>query len=179
MASKRQRSDGVVIAESSNIVEDAKRICATRASENIQEFNKRRPRGRGKHASSTLEGCSLSQALKSRPGMLEKGQQILQSYVDVNTTFVVQKAMALNIFAVSMREGSGVLDACTEAAKFTGFNAEVIRRWAEAVFRDFFFVTANIDNVDDELLESELKGSTQSGFLSFMMRVSSSRPPSM
>ena len=35
-----------------------------------------------------------------------------------NTTFSTQKAMALNIFAVCMREGSGVVEACAEAARF-------------------------------------------------------------
>jgi hypothetical protein len=39
------------------------------------------------------------------------------------------------------------------------FNAEVVRRWAKAIFRDFLFTTVNIDNVSDEVLESELSSS--------------------
>ena len=33
---------------------------------------------------------------------------------------------------------------------------EVIRRWAEDIFRDFLFTTTNIDDVDDDALEAEL-----------------------
>ena len=87
---------------------------------------------------------------------MQKGQQVLQTYVETHTTFTTQKAMALNIFAIAKDDGDGILQACSLASKFTGFNAEVIRRWAEVWFRDFLFTTANIDDVDDETLESEL-----------------------
>ena len=78
-----------------------------------------------------MDNSSLLQAVKSRPHILEKGQQ---SYIDANTTLATQKAMALNIFAVCMKEGNGIIEACAEAAKYTGFNAEVVRRWAETIF---------------------------------------------
>ena len=48
------------------------------------------------------------------------------------------------------------MEACTVTAKFTGFYAEVIRRWAECVFPDVFFTSAYIDDIDDEVSEAEL-----------------------
>ena len=156
---KRRRSDSLVVAESCVIPEGVRRTCASKATENIQELS-RRQASRGRHASAgVVDNSSLLQAVKSRPHILEKGQQILHSYIDANTTLATQKAMALNIFAVCMKEGNGIIEACAEAAKYTGFNAEVVRRWAETIFRDFFLITANIDNISDEVLESELSSS--------------------
>ena len=40
-----------------------------------------------------------------------------------------------------------------------GFNSDVIRRWAGAVFCDYFGAVANIDDVDDETIEAELTSS--------------------
>lgn len=51
------------------------------------------------------------------------------------------------------------MDACSLASKVTAFNPEVIRRWGETVFREYFSTTANIDDVDDEALEAELMSS--------------------
>ena len=51
------------------------------------------------------------------------------------------------------------MDACNFAAKCTGFNSDVIRRWAGAVFCDYFGAVANIDDVDDETIEAELTSS--------------------
>ncbi len=65
----------------------------------------------------------------------------------------------MNIFSVAVLEASRILDACNLAAKFTGFSPRVIRRWAEAVFRDFFGAITNIDDADDEALEAELTSS--------------------
>ena len=61
-----------------------------------------------------------------------------------------------------MCEGSGIVEARAVAAKFTGFNAEVVRRWAECVFRDFLFMAANID---DEVLEAELESDREVDFI--------------
>ena len=106
----------------------------------------------------------------------------MHSYIDANTTLATQKAMALNIFAVCMKEGNGIIEACAEAAKYTGFNAEVVRRWAETIFRDFFLITANIDNISDEVWNlncHQAEESIQSGFLSSTMKISSCRQLSM
>ena len=81
---------------------------------------------------------------------------IIQTYIERNSLFHLQKAIALNIFSVAVSDGSGIIDACNLAAKCTGFHIDAIRKWAGAVFRDFFGTVANIDNVDDEALEGEL-----------------------
>ena len=160
-SSRRKRGCVAILGESTNILGDAKRKCATRAGERIEKLSKKQAT-RGRHAADSVwkdEANSLHQALKSRPQILQKGHQILQTYVDGHTTFTTQKALALNIFIIAMKDGDGILQACTLASKFTGFNAEVIRRWAEVVFRDFLFTTANIDDVDDDALENELMSS--------------------
>ena len=96
-SSKRRRSDSLVVAESCVIPEGVRRTCASKATENIQELS-RRQASRGRHASAGIvDNSSLLQAVKSRPHILEKGQQILHSYIDANTTLATQKAMALNI----------------------------------------------------------------------------------
>jgi hypothetical protein len=46
-SSKRRRSDGLILAESSNILEGVKRTCVSKAAEGIQEVSKRR--GVGMH----------------------------------------------------------------------------------------------------------------------------------
>ena len=159
-----------------------KRKCAAIAKESIQkQTRKAAPRGRHvqKLATSTalpdttlepenptlepenptLHQVSLSNMLKSRPEILHHGKDIISKYIERNITFTEQKAMALNIFAVAVSEGDGVLDACKMAAKFTGFNPEVIRRWAMDIFLDFFGSTSNIDDIDDEAMEAELMSS--------------------
>ena len=65
------------------------------------------------------------------------GLKFFNKYIERNITFTEQKAIGLSIFAVAVFEGSGVLDACKMAAKFTGFNSEVILRWAVNVFLRF------------------------------------------
>jgi hypothetical protein len=75
----------------------------------------------------------------------------------LNRTAVL--STALNIFSISLLEGDSVLKACDTASRFTGFNSEVVRRWAAAVFLDFFATTSNIDDVDDASLEVELSSS--------------------
>jgi len=130
----------VILGDSTNILGDhTKRTCATTAGKRIETFNTKQAT-RGRHAAVNDEASSLHQALKSRPQILQTGQKILQTYVDTHTTFTTQKALALNIFAIAMNDGDGILEACILASKFTGFNAEVIRRWAEAVFRDFLLL---------------------------------------
>ena len=44
------------------------------------------------------------------------------------------------------------MEACNLAAKFTEFSPQVICRWAEAVYCDFFGTTSNIDDITDESL---------------------------
>ena len=102
---------------------------------------------------------NLKRFLATRPEVLQLGQPKLHAYIERNCAFTVQKALALNIFSISVAEGGGILEACNLAAKFTGFSPQVIRRWAEAVFRDYFGATSSIDDIDDESLGAELMSS--------------------
>ncbi|ORU94723.1 MAG: hypothetical protein A6F71_09525 [Cycloclasticus sp. symbiont of Poecilosclerida sp. M] len=83
----------------------------------------------------------------------------LNNYIERNTTFTIQKAIALHIFAVSVSNGSGIMTACAQASSFTHFAVEVIRRWAVDVFRDYFGTLSCIEDVTDMSLETELKSS--------------------
>ena len=80
----------------------------------------------------------------------------MQQYIERNTTFAIQKACALQIFAGSVLSGNGILEACDLAAVCTSFCARTIRRWATNVFRDYFSLLSNFDDVSDERLELEL-----------------------
>ena len=62
----------------------------------------------------------------------------------------------MNIFSIAILEGDGILAACRVASKFTGFSAEVIRRWACTTYVEYFGKIVNIDDIDDEEIASEL-----------------------
>ena len=49
------------------------------------------------------------------------------------------------------------MEACKQAAKYTGFAAEVIRRWAWGIFVEYFGRVGNIDDVDDDEIATELE----------------------
>ncbi len=67
--------------------------------------------------------------------------------------------LLLSTYSTALSEGDGICTACNLASKYTDFSPAVIRRWAQAVFLDFFGSTANIYDVDDETLEAELMSS--------------------
>ena len=69
---------------------------------------------------------SLLEVLKDRPYIFTKGKDILDKYIERNTTFAIQKAIALKIFSVAVLDGDGIVAACKLAAKLTGFSAEVV-----------------------------------------------------
>lgn len=63
----------------------------------------------------------------------------LQSLVERNTTFAVQKAMVLQMFGAAIRSGVSILEACNWSSVATGFSAQVIRKWAQEIFVLPFF----------------------------------------
>ena len=69
------------------------------------------------------------------------------------------KGHGINMFAVMVSDGHSIVDACNLAGRCTGFNPDVVRRWARAVFCDFLGAVSNIDYVDDQSLETELVSS--------------------
>ena len=63
MASLKRKGADLVLAESSGLLESAKRYCATRAANSIKELNHKQA-SKGVHAPRSVEGCSLYQAIK-------------------------------------------------------------------------------------------------------------------
>ena len=88
--------------------------------------------------------------------VVEEGLVCIQSYIERSTSFIIQKAFALQLFATSVVNGIEVLEACVLAAKCSTFSSWTIRRWAGDVFGGYFFSISNIDDVSDEKLELEL-----------------------
>ena len=69
--------------------------------------------------------------------MLNCEGECINGFLERNTTFETQKAFALHIFTTAVRvDGAGILAATAEAAKYTGFSSEVLRRWAVECFHD-------------------------------------------
>ena len=140
--------------------EHTQRLCAGIASQNIATLSARKaPRGVSAQPEQAQPPGSLKQVLKSRPEILRHAHDKIGGYIARNTTFKLQKAMALNVFSVAMSEGSGILEACDLASKYSFFSAKTIRSWAEALFLHFFGSISNIDDVDDKVLEDELASS--------------------
>ena len=48
---------------------------------------------------------TIKTLFKNRPNIIIQGQSIIQAYMERNTTFQMQKAIALNIFSVALLEG--------------------------------------------------------------------------
>ena len=142
MASKRQSA-----ADPRSI---PKRVCAAKG-ENASAFMCMKQTPRGMHTAKTVPPPeSLFQVIKDRSYSVTSGQYILNKYIERNTTYTIQKAIALNIFSIAILEGDEILAACRVASKFTGFSAEVIHRWACTTYVEYFGKIVNIDDIDDE-----------------------------
>ena len=109
---------------------------------------------------------TLCQLMKKRPDVINCGGECINGFLERNTTFETLKAFTLHIFATAVRvDGAGILAATAEAAKYTGFSSEVIRRWAVECFHDFFGHLSNIDDVTDK----ELTGERQKRSIPFLL----------
>ena len=185
MASKRIRGLNAFLVEISNTTSSLeatprKRACADRASCRIREEVKKgvnksklsplptprksprqspRPNYIDTDTTQDLDPShiTLRELLKYQPHVLQQGMQCIQRYTERNTTYVVQKANALQIFAGSVLGGSGIIEALDLAAACTSFAARTIRKWATDVFSDYFALLSCLDDVTDERLEMELE----------------------
>ena len=99
----------------------------------------------------------MKRLVRDRPQVIENGMKCIKQYIERNTTFEVQKASALSIFAGAVLSGHGILEACALASVCTVFAARTICRWATEVFGDFFSVISNSDDITDEILEIEFQ----------------------
>lgn len=69
---------------------------------------------------------------------------------------VIQKAIALHIISLGI---CSILEACAQAAVFSNFSVEAIKKWAVEIFRDYFSTLSSIEDVTDETLELKLTSS--------------------
>ena len=54
----------------------------------------------------------MKRLVRDRPQVIENGMQCIKQYIERNTTFEVQKASALSVFAGAVLSGHGILEAC-------------------------------------------------------------------
>ena len=64
--------------------------------------------------------------IKDKKDIIVRGKDIIDKYIERNTSYEIQKAIALKIFSVSVLDGDGVIAACNLAAKLSGFSSEVV-----------------------------------------------------
>lgn len=64
---------------------------------------------------------TMAWLVRNRPGVLEKGMQHIQQYIERNTSYEIQKASALNIFAGAVQSGHGIMEACDLSSLCTNF----------------------------------------------------------
>ena len=100
---------------------------------------------------------TLHGIVKGSPHALQQGMQTLQSYTERNTTFVVQKAVTLQVFSACVCSGMAIMEACSVAATSMGSSAQVVRRWAKDIYADFFVPLTSVEDVTDDRLEMELE----------------------
>ena len=162
---KRRRQLQLLDITNTSIVSGPKRACASKAEVLIKDQSKQMA-SRGRHVtkSPSPAGDELPPAgqpvlrersmpnppqppsdlvtlhgiVKGSPHALQQGMQTLQSYTERNTTFVIQKAVTLQVFSACVCSGMAILEACSVAATSMGFSAQVVRRWAKDIYADFF-----------------------------------------
>lgn len=93
--------------------------------------------------------------MKDRPQVIQNGLNCIER----NTTFAIQKACALRIFAEAVQSDHRILEVCDLAATCSTFCTRTIRKWANDVFGGYFSIISNIDDVTDETLQVELQSS--------------------
>ena len=91
------------------------------------------------------EDCqTLKKVIDSRHNVIEQGVKRIQQYTERNTTFVMQKAFAIQLFGCLVLQGKDIIAAI---------------KWARNVFVDYFSTAANLDDITDYRLELELESS--------------------
>ena len=174
---KRRRQLQLLDITNTSIVSGPKRACASKAEVLIKDQSKQMA-SRGRHVtkSPSPAGDELPPAgqpvlrersmpnppqsdlvtlhgiVKGSPHALQQGMQTLQSS-ERNTTFVIQKAVTLQVFSACVCSGMVILEACSVAATSMGFSAQVVRRWAKDIYADFFVPLTSVEDVTDDRLE--------------------------
>ena len=169
------------ITNTSASVPKCKRACTSLAEGKIKELSKlKAPRGvfsaktppaesppatpppvlrerpKPTQPSPPTELVTLRQIVKNNH-VIQEGMHTLQAYTERNTTFVTQKAMSLQMFGACISSGMGILEFCKVAGIATGFNYQVVRKWAKEIYVDFFSILTSLENVTDDRLDKELE----------------------
>lgn len=159
----RVRGLKALLADTTNIppTSPSKRFCSEKAKDMISgQLKMKAPRGQPYRQASiddyTSSDISLKQVIDKRPEVIREGFRCIQEYTERNTSFAIQKATALQIFAGSVLRGSKIMEACDIAAGCTTFNSHTIRKWAKDTFTGYFATVSSIDDVTDDRLELEL-----------------------
>jgi hypothetical protein len=92
-----------------------------------------------------------------RKDVLEGGVECLNSYIERNCSFALLKACALRIFGGCILNGKRIMEAAEMASVCSGFSSTRIRKWAAAVFCDYFGNISNLDDITDDQLNRELE----------------------
>ena len=128
-----------------------KRACTSLAEGKIKELTKlKAPRGMYSAKTPPTESPPATQ---SHPPV---GMHTLQTHTVRNTTFVTQKAIALQMFGACISSGMGILESCKVAGIATGFNDQVVWKWAKAIYVDFFGILTSLEDVTEDRLDKEL-----------------------
>ncbi len=103
------------------------------------------------------EQMTLCHIIKHSPHIITEGMHTLQTRTERNTSFVTQKAVALQMFGACISTGMGILEACKLAGLATGFSDQSIRKWAQEIYADFFGILSSLEDLTDKRLDDELE----------------------
>ena len=104
--------------------------------------------------SASQEPATLFELLGDKHVIAEAADHIM-AYSQRNTSFEIQKAMAITIMAMAITKwGCNITEAARRAADCSGFSAETVRLWASS----FIISTSTIapDNITDEYITEQL-----------------------
>ena len=107
---------------------------------------------------------SLYKAYKSNSQAFVKGRECLDDYIEKNSTFEFQKAVALKVMVTAMSEwGKGIMESASMASDITGYSAWVIRKWAFEYFSAISIFSGSLDNIDNEFIDIQLSSNRGCG----------------
>ena len=89
-------------------------------------------------------------------------------YIEKNSTFEFQKAVALKVMVTAMSEwgkggGKGIMESASMASDITGYTALVIRKWAFEYFSAISIFSGSLDNIDNEFIDIQLSSNRGCG----------------
>ena len=104
------------------------------------------------------EYTTLRQIVKHECDALQNGRKCIDTYIERNTEYEIQKLFAIQVFLTCfLTWGLGIMEAVQKAADVTGFSSWSVRKWTSSFL--VAIVGVSLDDIDDEtitlLLSSE------------------------